>query len=160
MDQSVETRAIDAMLQRGVKIELPERTLLRYLGKKTQSFTIRQSYLGTLYEISRIALKLDYSEKILEVPFTESKQLVVKHVRNMAMIAAIAILNSKWKIRLFSRFLARQLLWSLTPEKLSRLAIVVMQMNNIQDFINSIRLMSAIRLTAPKRDLSPEDNGG
>ncbi len=161
MISETEQKAIDAMLQRGIKVSIPERSLLRFIGKKERHFTVRQSYLGTLYEISRVALKLEYSEsKISESAFTESKVLAEKYARNMALICAIAILNSKWGIRLFKGMLARYLLWRLTPQRLAQLSIVVMQMNNISDFINSIRLMSAVRLTAPKGDLSPDDNGG
>lgn len=160
MASKAEEKAIDAMLDRGVKISIPERSLFAYFGKKERSFTIRQSYLGTLLEISRVALKLDYDEKaISEAAFTESKQLAKRHSKNMALIAAIAILNSRWGIRLWKRPLANYLFWRLTPQKLVQLSIVVMQMNNISDFINSIRLMSGVRLTAPK-NLSPEDNGG
>lgn len=160
MDQSVETKAIDTMLQRGVRIDLPERTLLRFFGRKQRSYTISQSYLGTLLEISRLSLTLDYDErKLSEQAIQESKQLAVKHCRTVAAIAAIAILNSKWRIRFFRRSLARYLLWGMTPESLLNLALVVMKMNNIPDFINSIRLMSAVRLTQAK-NLSPEDNGG
>lgn len=161
MANATEQKAVDTMLHRGVEVSIPKRSLLRYIGKSERTFIIRQSYLGTLYEISRIALKLEYDEKLIaESAFTESKQLAIRHCKNMALICAIAILNSIWSIRLFSGIFSRYLLWRITPEKLAKLSIVVMQMNNISDFINSIRLMSGVRLTAPKSDLSPAGNGG
>jgi hypothetical protein len=156
----IEAKAVDTLLHRGVRIDIPKRSLLRYVGKKDRSFTIRQSYLGTLFEISRVALRLDYDEKrIADDAFSESKRLVKKHAKGMTLICAIAILNSWWGIRLLAWPLSYYLLWRLTPQRLAQLSLTVMQLNNISDFINSIRLMSGARVTAPK-DLSPDDNGG
>lgn len=158
---NTEQKAVDTMLQRGIKVSIPKRSILRYVGKKDRTFTIRQSYLGTLYEISRVALRLDYDEKrIAKNAFGESKALAKKHARDMALICAIAILNSKWRIRLLSWPLSLYLFWRITPELLAKLSLMVMQLNNISDFINSIRLMSAARLSAPKDDLSLVSNGG
>ncbi len=168
MDQSVETRAIDTLLQRGVEIIIPPSApppryrFINWLSgakDKGRTFIIRQSYLGTLYEISRVALTLEYNEKrIAEDAFGESKRLVEKHAKSMTLICAMAILNSKDDIQAQSESLSEYLLWHLTPERLAQLSLTIMQMNNISDFINSIRLMSGARITAPK--LSPEDNGG
>jgi len=160
MISDIEQKAIDAMLHRGVKISIPERSFLKYFGKKKRTFTIHQSYLCTLFHISTIAIQLKYSEKQLsESPFEESKQLVAKYAKSMPRIIAIAILGSDFKIRLFSGYLSGYLFRNLTPEKLAQLSLIVMQMNNVSDFINSIRLMSGARISAPK-SLSPADNGG
>lgn len=159
MNSATEQKAVDTLLHRGVRVSIPKRSLLRYIGKTDRTFTIRQSYLGTLFEISRVALRLDYDEKLIaDNAFAESKQLAKRHVKSMALICAIAILNSKWKIYLLSWPLSRYLLWRLTPQRLAQLSLTVMQLNNISDFINSIRLMSGARMTAPK--LSLVNNGG
>lgn len=159
MSNEIENKALDNLLQRGVEIPIPKRSIFRYIGKKERKFILRQSYLGTLFEISKLALKVEYDETQLQADgFRESKILTVEYSKTMALIIAIALLNSKWKIKCFAKLFSYYLFWRLTPSKLAQVAIMVMQMNNYSDFINTIRLTSVLKVATP--NLSPTGNGG
>jgi hypothetical protein len=158
---NAEKKAADTLLHTGAEIKIYKRSVLRFIGKKERTITIHQSFLGTLYEISRLALQMNFDEsKVQSDPWYESKVLAEKHARTVSTVLAIAILNSKWKIRLFKKLLANYLYWHLTPENLFKIVIVVSELNNVADFINSIRSVRGWRITQPKSEMSPTGNGG
>jgi len=158
--KNTEEKATDILQNKGIKFSIPRKSLFRHL-KKNRELTIRPSYLGTLYEISRLAIKLNFDEKLIENdPFYESRVLIEKHVKSMALIVAIAVLNSQFKIKLFKGILSWYLYWHLTPEMLFSLSLQVVELNNLQDFMSSIRSARGWRITQPKSDLSPTGNGG
>lgn len=155
-----ENRAINTLLDKGVTFTIPTRGLMRYI-KPNHVFKLRQAYLGTLLMLSEYYLKTGLDEaRLSENPMVESRQVVNRSVRPMARIAAIGILNSKWKIRLFGSLLAGFLLWRLTPRTLYELGMTIVMLNNTGDFLNTIRLMEGMQITQPKQKRSPADNGG
>ena len=161
MAKNTEERAADLLLNKAIKFSIPKRSILKHIGKKERKILIYPSYLGTLYEISRIALTLDFEEILIEKdPLYECRVLIKNHVKDMALIVAIAILNSRVKIWLFKRLLSSYLYWHLNPETLLSLSLHVIELNNLQDFMNSIRSARGWRITQPKNDLSPTENGG
>lgn len=159
--ESTEQKAVNTLLSQGVKFEIDARGLVR-IFKKKHSFMLRQAYLGTLLMLSKYYLKVGFDEKkLVDDPLGVSRLEITRTAKTLAMIAAIGILNNKTKIRLFARPFAKWLLWRLTPNKLYELSMTIVVLNNTGDFINSIRLMSALRVTAPKEEnLSPADQGG
>lgn len=159
--ENTEEKAVNVLLNEGIDITIKKRSLLRFLGKKERAFKITPSYLGTVYAISKIAIEMNFEETLIQKdPFFESKVLAEKHVKALSLVIAIAILNSKWKIWMFKKLLSIYLLWRLTPSELSKLVIYVSELNNYADFMNSIRSVRGWRITQPKSELSPEDNGG
>ncbi|MFA6973994.1 MAG: hypothetical protein WC238_04645 [Parcubacteria group bacterium] len=158
--ESTEQKAVNTLLSQGVKFEIDAKGLGR-LFKKKHSFHLRQAYLGTLLILSKYYLKVGFDEKkLVDDPLGVSRLEITKSAKILAMIAAIGILNNKTKIRLFAKPFAKWLLWRLTPNKLYELSMTIVVLNNTGDFINSIRLMSALRVTAPKvENLSPVDQG-
>lgn len=163
MTHKTETKAVEALLNNGVKFEIDARGLAGIFRKK-HTFLLKQAYLGTLLLLSKYYLKVGFDEqKLTDDPLGASRLEITKSAKTLAKIAAIGMLNSKWKIRLFARPLAKWLLWRLTPQKLYELSMTIVVLNNTGDFMNSIRLMSALRVTAPKEtetNLSPVDQGG
>lgn len=153
MNKKLEKNELDLLIEKGVRFKVKKTSLLQYFGKKEREFEIFQPYLGTLDYLSAQYLKLDYSAQKLanENWLNESKRLQAAHSKTCANIVAIAVLNSKWKIKLFYKFLANYFFWHLKPDKLSKIAEIILQMSNISDFTNSIRLMSIMETTtAPK----------
>jgi hypothetical protein len=149
------------LLEHGVQFTLPGRSIF---GKaKERSFLVKQSYLGTLYHLSKLYLQLEINENTFsdENWMTEAKKLY-KHAPIMSRVVATAYLNSKWKIRLFARPLSTYFLWHITPSKMVDICkMIIVDLNNMQDFMITIKLLSVSPMTTPKnRDLSPLDNGG
>lgn len=143
MSKEKEVRAVDTMLQNGMKFKAGWFT-----------FHINQSYLGTLLHISNIYLQMAIDEeKLKNLAYQGSFTLVPENAERVAKVIAISVLNSKMKIRLFARPLAKYLLWKLTPEKLFKVMGMVLILNNTASFTNSIRLIHTFRMMKPKEDL-------
>lgn len=122
-------------------------------GKK--EYLIEQPYLGTLdylaAELLRFELDRDKlsSDKPMEV-FEEQKRMVAPNARRCARIVAIAVLNSKWKIKLLTWYYAQKFLWSIKPSDLMKLTSIILKASNLSDFSASIALLSVNRTTAPQ----------
>lgn len=158
---NIEGRAIDTLLNNGISFEMPRKGLLKYILGKTKKYIIRQPYLGTLDYITKEYLSMNVDEKVLKsATIEESWQLTANHTQAMARIIAIAILNSKWRIKFLTGYLSRKLMWELNPSKLRSISVLIAAISNTADFTNSIRLMSGMRTTAPKADLIEQKQEG
>lgn len=159
-----EQQEISILLNKGVKFSTPKRSFLKHLSKKKErDFYIFQPYLGTLDHLSELSLQMKIDEKVYESDdmferLQGYKILASKTARLAAKMAAISVLNSRWKIKLFSGILAGYFLWHIQPTHLLQLAMLINKMSNFGDFTNSIRLMSTARTTAPK-SLIENQNG-
>lgn len=152
---NTESRAMDAILEKGIEFKIPARGLIKYI-RPEHTFKLRQAYLGTLLELTRYYLKTGLDEKALaDNPLLEARQVAHRSIKPMARIAAIGMLNGKWKIRLFSRIFANYLMWRLTPKTLYELSMTIVMLNNTGDFLNSIRLTAGMQIS----QRSPADNG-
>ncbi len=146
-----ERREANILIEKGVKFKTKKVSFLKYFSKeKERTFVIQQPFLGTLDILSELFLSINFDEKqIEENPLTASKELVSKSAKKCALVIAVAVLNSKWLIILFSKILANYFLWRIKPSDLINIAFIINQVNNYGDFTNSIRLMSVIRMTTP-----------
>lgn len=141
----------DILIDRGMEFTTEKKSLLKYFSKKKQrTWLIKEPYAGTLDYITSVAVQINFDEvEINKDPLTESKRLVHQHIHKCAEIIAIAVLNSKWRIKLFKRIMTHYFLWRVTPSKLKDLASIISLMMNLKDFMISIRLTSAVRTTKP-----------
>ena len=152
-----EKKELDLLIEKGVSFKVPKRSFLKYFGEKERSFEIHQPYLGTLDYLSAEYINMEFSpEKVDDSSdktnwLNESKRLQAVNSKRCAKIIAIAVLNSKYKIKFFSGILSNYFLWRITPEKLLSISNIILLISNISDFTNSIRLMSIHpTTTAPK----------
>lgn len=148
-----ERAALNALLEKGLAFEIPRRSFFG-VKRKPRTFVISQPYLGTLDSLSSELLRMDLDEEAIKKdPLGESRRIAYTNARRAAKVVAIAVLNGKWRIRLFTRIVANYFLWKITPSKLFQLAMIINTMSNTADFTNSIRLLSIARITAdPKAD--------
>lgn len=122
-------------------------------GKK---YHIQQPYLGTLDYLSREFLNLSINRDLLGEHanymqiFDEQKRMASVNVKTCARIVAIAVLNSKWKIKLLTPWYAQMFLWSVKPDDLMKLTNIILQSMNLRDFTSSIALLSINRTTIPQ----------
>lgn len=127
-------------------------------------FKIEEPTLATLDRLSAIWLKMQIDEAKLQDGdyLTQAKQLAASEARNLAEVVAVAVLgedrytltekggyykrteNTKELKRLTSFFFH-----TVKPSELFTLAVLITNVSNLGDFINSIRLMSAARTSDP-----------
>jgi len=136
-----EKSELDSLIGAGMSFEI---------GKR--KFIIREPYLGTLDLLSRLFVDMSFDdEKMKDNPLQESKMLAARVAKDCAKVVAVAVLNGRWRIRLFSRILTGYFYWKAKPSVMLKLALIVNTMCNFGDFTTSIRLMSGVRTTAPNR---------
>jgi hypothetical protein len=152
---NVEKKAAETLSDRGVYWKLPSFWFLRIIGKKTVRVIVKPIRLGTLLELSRIYAALDIKPEDLE---KDPHGLILNNTRALCTIAAVCILNSKLKIRLFSGLLARFLLSRLTANNLLEIMMFIVTYSGVTAFTTTIRLIGEMRVTTPKI-LSPEIQG-
>lgn len=159
--KTTEKTAVNTMTETGIAFTIKSAGLLRYFIKEIQ-LSIRPSKLGTLLRLTGLYLVAELNEEQLqENAIKASHKITHENIKNYALIAAIAILNSRIKIALFAKVLARYLMWRLTAKELYTLMSLVIEANNVLDFMNTIKLTGGIARIANRREnLSPEEHGG
>lgn len=156
-----EKRAIDVLLNAGMTFTVERRGIMKYLRKSGKKLTIKPPYLGTLDYITREFLKMDVTfDQLKDVTLAQSMEIASKHTRTMSRIIAMAILNGKWQIKLFTGPLSRWLMWRITPAMLYQLTVIISTLCDTGNFTNSIRLISGTRTTTPRADLVEQKHGG
>ena len=146
-----ERKTYAALINRGLNFTVDRTGIFR--RKTPRTFHIKQLYLGTMDLVSEAFSRLEIDEvSLAEDPIAEGRRLEHLHARGMARIVALAVLNGKWKIRLFAGIYTRYFLWHVNPSKLYQLAMIVNTLSNTPDFVNSIRLLSIVRTAPPKAD--------
>lgn len=141
--KELEQQEIDLLLEKGLEFKT---------GGKT--YLIRPLTGGTLLALADQFIKLDINEAEIESGefdrvWAEQKRAARKNWKICAKIVAIAVLQSRWKIKLLGWWYARKFLWTLTSNDLLRLTGIIMKMGRLQDFCVSIVLLRENRITAP-----------
>jgi hypothetical protein len=174
---NAEKREIDLMLEKGVSITIERKIYKRikgfkgFLGKRIaiteqKKYTIQEPTASTLFRIAseQVQITINEADLISENSLQVAKKLAFENARRMAKILAYAILGEDYVIAIKKgegyRYeyddkqleeLTEILFTSVKPSKLLEYSLLVNSMCNLGDFTNSIRLMSANRLTMPIR---------
>lgn len=156
---SPQERTIDTILEHGVEFTATENLLFGLYHRK-KTYHVKQPTLSCLLQIAKLTDKLELDEDMIaENPMGEAWNVILSNTRLMSMILATMILGTPLKIRLFRRILAVRLRNSLTPKQLINAVLMVVQVSNPGDFLNSIRLIRGVTMTLPK-NLSRDIQGG
>ena len=152
---NTEKHAADILLDNGVAWRLPSPWLLRLFGKRTIQISIKAIRLGTLLELSSVYSSMGITEESLT---KDPHTLIQSNLKLVCRIAAICILNSKPRIRLFSGVLTKFLVSRLTANMLLEVMLFVATYSGVTSFISTIRLIGEMKVTSPK-NLGPENQG-
>ena len=135
-------------------------------------FKIEEPTLNTLDRLSALWLQMEIDETRLkdEDYLGTAKRLAAKENKTVAEIVATAVLGEDYYISVdrggwFSRKEDKATLQRLTdtfrhaikPSELFTLAVLITNVSNLGDFINSIRLMGATRTSDPTHLIEQQD---
>lgn len=135
-------------------------------------FKIKEPTLSTLDRLSALWLQMEIDEtKLKEADYLNAaKKLANKEAHRLAEVVAIAVLGEDYYITTeknggYKRTEDKEALHNLTslfmhsvkPSDLFTLAVLITNVSNLGDFINSIRLMSATRTSDPTHLIEPQD---
>lgn len=168
---NAERRELNTLISRGVSFEVDRTvTIRRNIFSKTKKhterlkFTIQEPTLAVLDLISAEQINLKVDEKVMqgEQGISVAKKMAHEYNRTIARIIALAVLGEDYiiaeQIGAKSRYkydekrlleLTDLFQQNIKPSKLVQLSILINQIANLGDFMNSIRLMSASRTTMP-----------
>lgn len=156
--EKTELKAAQTMLDKGVVIEVGAPPFFRLFGKKRIKLHVKPLRSGVLYRITEEYLKMDIDiEKIGEMDTDASMRFFRKHAKAVCRIAATAMLGY-WGGKLWTRPLAGYLFRQSKPSELCMLFYSILMFSGMEDFLNTIRLASTMKMTSP-RNLSPEEQG-
>jgi hypothetical protein len=134
-------------------------------------FKIQEPTLATLDRLSAIWVQLEIDETKLtdEDYLRTAKNIAASGTRKLAEIVAIAVLGEDYYIatdkggyftrkedKAALRRLTDTFAHALKPSELFQLAVLITNVSNLGDFINSIRLMSATRTSDPTHLIEPQ----
>jgi hypothetical protein len=158
----IERAAAMALLDRGIAFRLPAPWLLRLFGKKKLSISVKRLRLGTLLHLSAIAemgtlepLPVDddraavISEMAAE-PLTLPIKVIAERRKEVALKVACCLLNSRIKIKLLSRPLARYLRWAVHPDQLQELVMWLFVYGRAESFTTTTKLLRRMTMTMPR----------
>lgn len=132
--------------------------------KEQKIFRIEEPTLGTLDRLSAewVELAIDEEKMRSTGGIGYAKEMVAKHSRRCAKIVALAVMGSEYEVPTCVRGAVRYrpdvkrleeltdlFLRSIKPSDLYKLIMVITAISNLGDFVNSIRLMSSQRTSAP-----------
>lgn len=151
-----------ALLDRGIKFRIPAPLILMLFRKKTISITVKRLYLGTLIYLSALeeiapleAVKVTAAHKTtIKNMGSKPKSLPIKAIvenhRAVCDSIAACLLNSRFKIVLFSKLLGRHLRRSCTPDQIQELAMWLFVYGRPEAFTNTTRYLRTMRVTKPR----------
>ena len=135
-------------------------------------FKIEEPTLNTLDRLSALWLQMEIDEtKLQEADYLNAaKKMANKEAKRLAEVVATAVLGEDYYTAIdkggyFKRTENKQELKRLTslflhtvkPSELFTLAVLITNVSNLGDFINSIRLMSATRTSDPTHLIEQQD---
>lgn len=151
MDNFTEKKAANMLLKRGVKVQVATPLFLRILGKKTMELEIKAPLTEDFLDIAVMYLEMNI-ENTGEMTLNEAFTLYIQHGKKMSEIIARCVRKKGFPTKWLSNLLRK----SLTQEELSYLFHLVIIYGGIEDFIGTIRLAEATRITKPM-SLSPAE---
>jgi hypothetical protein len=147
--EEVEIKAVDTILDKGVRVPIPTPFLLRAIGIKKVSVVVRRPVMGTMLRISKRFVQLRVDKDLHEKEWQQWVEVFVKKMKPVSMIVAIGMLRGKWAGYLFARPLAWYLRWHLNTRELAEIAAMLVTLSGIQDFMNTITFLRGMKTTAP-----------
>lgn len=147
---ATEQRAANILLQRGVMVQVATPLLFRWLGKKISlkiTAPSTREFINIAHEFLAMGIK-----NTGEMELSEAFSFVSLHGKKMSKIIARSVADRRLPIG-WTAYILRH---SLTQQEMSYLFQLIIAYGGVEDFINTIRLMAATRITKPM-NLSPAE---
>lgn len=149
---NTEQKAASILLDRGVGWKVPAPWPLSIFRRQVM-LVIKPLRLGTLLELSRLYASMYIDPRELE----KDPHALIRGIPVASRIAAVCVLNSPLKIKLFSGIVARFIKKRFTADMLLEMMLFIVTYSGTSAFTTIIRLVAGMRMTSP--NLSHEDQG-
>lgn len=155
--REVEIKTVDTLLDKGVRVQIPAPLFFRIFGKKQISVVVRRSVMANMLLISKKYIGMNLADDFGD-DFGQWTKIFVSTCKPVSEIVAIGMLSRPLSAWLFAKPLARYLRRSVNSRELASIAAMLVTLNGVQDFLNTIRFLRTMRITKP-RMTSPEEEG-
>jgi hypothetical protein len=150
-EREVKKEAVATLLQEGIDffVDVDRPGPLRRFGirPKTFKFVLYPLYLGTLTQISRIMVDMEFAEKVTQENFQElGIETMSKHTEDLIQIVATAIHNKEGKP---NKRISKILRKHTTPTELLALLTYVVNQMDVSGFMKSIISVKGMSLIKP-----------
>lgn len=146
-----EKLAADQILQKGVCMKMRTPFLCRLIGWKTVSLMIKSPYEGTLHRVASYYLGTGImNDELDNITVENALALMSIHGKSLTKAVACAWLNGYWSGKLFTNLLASYMRWHCTGREILVITQMILLYAGTSDFINTTRLVRAMKLTAPR----------
>lgn len=149
---NTEEKAASILLDRGVGWKVAAPWPLS-IFKRQVMFVIKPLRLGTLLELSRLYAGMDIDTQQPD----KDPHALISNIPVACRIAAVCMLNSPLKIRMFSGIVARFVRKRLTADQLLEMMLFIVTYSGTASFTSIIRLIGEMKMTTP--NLSHENQG-
>lgn len=144
-----------------LQVEKDETDILLNEGIKYKAglfrFHVKPLMYGTMLQANRFAMQLKVNLNLEDN--TAILRELSMNAKPMIDFLAVCTLRSYWKIFLFRRVLSKYLFWKMNPRNVPVLILMIFQMYDLVNFMNSIRLISHMTVTSPMKPNPIEKNG-
>jgi len=121
-------RTAETILDRGVRFIVPAPDFIKWLH--LNRINVRPLRPGTILEIARVVVDSKLEEALMLAEFSQLKD----SLEPICECTALAVLNGKWKIKLFRKVLTKMLLWKFDTLQLLEMFIKIKELNAVMDF--------------------------
>lgn len=150
----VEIKTCDTILDRGVRVPVPAPLLFRWIGIKTIAMIVRRPTLGNMLRISRMYLAMGVDIDAVGEDWREWIAIMTRTAVPVSRIVAMGMLRGRISGYLLHRPLGWWLRHHCTSDDLANIAALLVSLSGVQDFMNTIRFLKAMKMTEP-RNVSP-----
>lgn len=151
MKETIELLAAQTILERGIRAKVRAPFFLRIFRIRSITLVLRPLYAGTLIRVAAEYFKTGISLDELEKNSNEDALSILSvHGKAVSMAVAVALLNSRWKIRLFAGWMSGYLMDNMRWKEMLQMLHVALIHNGTADFINTTRLVRTVMITEPK----------
>ncbi|WP_455633158.1 hypothetical protein [Parabacteroides sp.] len=146
----IEAHAADALLDRGLTVNLPAPWLLRKLGKKTFRYGVPFPKGQTLCRMAAIFCRMDLDLKELKAgDLGATLECIARNGKRVSRVIAEGMVGDS----LLARILVRPLAWyvrcHMTMKGMAELAQVILLLSSPEAFMNTISSLATMNLMAP-----------
>lgn len=153
MGETMNTKAIDTILEKGIGGKLS----VKILGVRfSLNMKIKPLYLGTILLLAKEQEKIEKVDEGNEIIWDTFEK--AENVKIFARCIAIAVLNDRTKIRLFSGILTRLILNYATVKDIHSLMTIVVSQMNSRDFFFTTALIKGFKVVERKPQEAMSEN--
>lgn len=152
----VEIKLVDTILDKGVRVSIPAPLFLRLFGLKTVPVIIRRPVLGNMLRISKMYLQMN-APGDFGCDINTWISVFEKTCKPVSRIVAIGILRGRFIGWLLCKPFAAYLRWKLNSGELARIASILVVASGVQDFLNTIKFLRAMKITEPRKESQEEE---